>query len=403
MARPKHMLRIALILFCCLAVAGCWDRHEIESMAFVTIAGVDLTKQQRIDLSVHIAKPFAIVAGQSNSRMQERTYWLVSETGVTAIEAAEELQNQSARTINWSHARIMIWGEDYARHGVFESVDLLQRRTPIRMRNVLLVAKGAPASELLQTEFELERQPTEGLLGILESAGKNTAVTCKTTALEFNRDLVSEGIEPVVGAVELVPRPNRTDPRGQLLDNSIPVSARIAGAAVFKQDRLVGWLDESQTRGLNYLKNKVKGCFLTIPNPRHEQKKISVERLNGETYIIPQFVNGKPIIRVLVKASADIAESNGSLNTLDEQLIKQIETGISASVNRDIRAALFAAQTRYNTDVVGFGLAFSRSYPREWRAMKQDWDQIFPLLEVKVEVKTDLRRTGQIVDSIHGN
>ncbi|MHB9093271.1 MAG: Ger(x)C family spore germination C-terminal domain-containing protein [Eubacteriales bacterium] len=47
-------------------------------------------------------------------------------------------------------------------------------------------------------------------------------------------------------------------------------------------------------------------------------------------------------------------------------------------------------------DIFGFGAAVSRKYPHEWEKIKDRWIDIYPDLDVELEVKTKLREHGMI-------
>ena len=56
-------------------------------------------------------------------------------------------------------------------------------------------------------------------------------------------------------------------------------------------------------------------------------------------------------------------------------------------------AALNKAQ-ELNADVFGFGEALHRKYPKQWKELEKDWDEIFPELEVEIVVETQVSRSG---------
>ena len=124
------------------------------------------------------------------------------------------------------------------------------------------VAKGTTASQMLQTRFELERQPSEGARGILNNAAKALSTVVTVRLNEFLQSLESPGVSPVASRADIVPRPKDPDVRGEVVEEVIGSSARITGAAVFKRDHLVGWLDQSETRGLNWVRSEVEAPFL---------------------------------------------------------------------------------------------------------------------------------------------
>ena len=53
-----------------------------------------------------------------------------------------------------------------------------------------------------------------------------------------------------------------------------------------------------------------------------------------------------------------------------------------------------------NADVLGFGNLFYRKQPRLWKEIEARWDEIYPTLDVTVEVEYNLTRAGMVADQI---
>ena len=71
-----------------------------------------------------------------------------------------------------------------------------------------------------------------------------------------------------------------------------------------------------------------------------------------------------------------------------------LERRFAAAVRNEVLAALQAAQEDLESDILGLGRAVHNAYPREWQVMKDNWDEIFPALEVEVEVLATLKTSG---------
>ncbi|MGE5417564.1 MAG: Ger(x)C family spore germination protein [Acidobacteriota bacterium] len=397
----RYAAIISLML--CLFSAGCWDRHEIEKLGFVLVAGLDIEKNQNMTVTVQIAKPFTIAGGFSRPQTDERPFWLVSSSGTTVFEAIRGFFKQSPRRLFWGHNRFVIIGEDLARSGVHQALDIFDREGEPRRREEILIAKGKRASDLMQSEFELERLPMEGFEGISENVRQGLSTSLVVSQLEFKRALEGEGIEPVASGVTLIRRPvPAQDVRGYLKDDIISYSAAYDGAAAFKEDRLVGWLNTRQTRGLNWISNRARGGIVTVKRPHHPEEKDSVnlEVIRSHSRIIPLFENNHPKIEIKITAEGNLDESQKYLDPLNDSTWKALEAALSAHIKNEAEAAVTQAQS-LNTDIMGFGRAFYCDKPAAWYGdLKQNWYDIFPTLEVQITVEAKLRRTGLLVRTL---
>jgi spore germination protein KC len=73
---------------------------------------------------------------------------------------------------------------------------------------------------------------------------------------------------------------------------------------------------------------------------------------------------------------------------LQDELGKQVENYMTAALDQ--------VQHKMKTDVLGFGEAFHRAYPKEWNENKDRWVELFPNVEVHFEIEARVRRPGEV-------
>ena len=385
-----------------MTTAGCWNRREIETIGFVLAAGIDEAPQQgKIQVTVQIAKPFAIGGGEAvRGAADEKPFWTVSSTGYTVFEAVRNLLSQSPRRPFWAHNRFILIGEGLARKGIRDALDLFCRDGESRRRIWMIVAKGAKASDLLQVEFELEQMPSEGGMGLVQGARQGLSTIGEGMLNDFLQRLEGEGIDPIATRAEIVPRPQEFDIRGELKRETIGGSARLTGAAVFKDDRLVGWLNKPETRGFNWVMGKVRSGIIVIENPREEGKFVGLEILGARGGFKPEVRSGKVTVTVKIEADANVGDVQGFIDLLGmPEAWSSMERRMATVIKNEVLAAVARAQ-ELGSDIFGFGAELNRRYPKKWADEFRDrWDEEFRKIDVKVEVKAKLRRTGLTVKS----
>ena len=392
--RTRRLVLVVLILM--MFLTSCWNRREIETLGFVLAVGVDKAAEEgKIMLSVQIAKPFAL-AGPSV--VAERPFWLVSSTGYTVFEAIRNFLSQSPRRPFWAHNRFILIGEELAREGIMEIIDLFARDGESRRTVQVVIVKGAKAVDLLQAEFELERLPSEGAQGILLGSLAGLGTTVGTELNDLLQMLELPGMEPVALRAEIVDRPPDVDLRGQSKRDVISTSARLSGAAVFKKDKLVGWLGPKQTRGLLWIKGEIKGTVLVVEYPNEQDRLITVEVIRASSKVTPKIIDGKPQIKIEINVEGNLGETQVFFDPIT-QLEKwaSIERRVAEAIRGEVQSVLDAAQKEYKSDIFGFGTSFYRNYYKEWERMQADWGRLFQELAVEIDIRTGLRRSGLAV------
>ncbi|NLV16787.1 MAG: Ger(x)C family spore germination protein [Syntrophomonadaceae bacterium] len=399
-------LRANVILVClllpCLLCCGCRTAgFDIEELGFVQISAFDRTDDGLIQVSVQIAKPFAITSS-AGPPIDEKPYWTVSSTGQTCYQAIRNLSTQSPRIIFWGHNRLTLLGENMAKSGVSEVLDLLQRNHEVRSSMDVMSVRNASIDEVMATMFELERQPVKGFFGLLWSIQRRNSTSFPQSVLELSRKIETEGMEPVIPSVEVVNRSDEeTAAPGQLREEVVMDSVRINGMAAFKEDKLVGWLADRESRGVLWVLGKAQRGILVIRDPRDDNNLISIRIGASSSKIVPEIVDDRPVIRVVVEAEGDPLEIDGDASFLHHpEIWASMERRMAAVIRNEIQMALTAGQQQFQSDIFGFGRAFYSKYPHEWQLIKDNWDNIFPTLEVQLDIIANLKEPGLTVEGV---
>ncbi|MGI6082898.1 MAG: Ger(x)C family spore germination protein [Limnochordia bacterium] len=395
---PGRRAFILALMCLLLSLSGCWSRREIETLGFVMAMGIDKAQDEdKLQLTMLVAKPFAMGGGEE-SNPQEAATWVFSSTGDTVFEAIRNGNSQSPRRLFFAHNRWILFGEEFAREGIQEALDFWSRDGESRRTVHIAVTKDTTASQMLQTRFELERQPSEGGRGVLNNAATALSTVVTVRLNEFAQFLESPGISPVASRVELVPRPKDADVRGEVVEQEIGSSARFTGAAVFNGDRLVGWLDKSETRGLNWVRSEVKSALLIVDDPGNHGERVGIEIISARAQTSVEHVDGRFVTRIKVEAEGHLGDTTAFVEP-DTDVWESLEKRMAQVIREEIRAAVSKGQL-LRTDFLGFGASFYRSNPRLWSQVKDDWqDFVFPTMTVEIDIRTKLRRTGLVIRS----
>ncbi len=386
---------LVAMLVMSLALCGCWNGREIETLGFVVAVGIDSDAQDNIMLTVHIAKPFTLQGG-GEPVSREKPFWVVTSTGRTTFEAVRNFLRVSPRRLFWAHNTFILMGEQFARGGVMRALDYFDRDGETRRRANIIVVEAATAYELLQVEFELEPMPAEGGRGIMQSASVGLSTIVPVTLNDFLQMLASEGREPVATRAEIVHKQAEIDITGELLRDQIKASAALSGTAVFKEDKLMGWLDETETRGLNWIKNKVKSGILVIQQPGAESRFVGLEIIRAKSRIEVEMVEGVPKMVVSVECVANLGDVQAELDPLDLQVWTELERRMALAIGYEITAAVSKAK-QLGSDVFGAGSSLRLTRPREWETLESRWDELFLQIEHEIKVSATVLRTGLAV------
>ena len=77
-------------------------------------------------------------------------------------------------------------------------------------------------------------------------------------------------------------------------------------------------------------------------------------------------------------------------------MIKLVEKAFQQDIEDRIELALKQVQHEMKADIFDFATDFYREYPQEWKAAKNNWDEIFPNVKVITDIHAYVRRPGLV-------
>lgn len=366
----------------------------MKQLAIVMGVGIDkVPGTDEIEVTVQIVKPGATFVGQEGGGLggsETKPVWVASARGRTISEAQRRLNLKSSREIYWAHCIFLVLGEELARQGVDDVLDFFLRGPQPREFMWIMVARGT-AKQILTAEPELEKIPAQAI-GFLTRSKAGHAVMLK----DFVKQVVTPGTGATASLLELTTAIEGEDQE----DGQKPKEVKMVGGAVFRQAKLVGFLDETETRGLMWLRGEVVRGVVTIPSPEKKEGRISINIYRSRTKVIPEIHDGMLKIKVEIDTEGDLAEEQGPDDASQPAVIEEINQYMASQIEERCHLALQKAQTDLQTDVFGFGEAVHRRYPQEWKLLKNRWEDEFPKVPVEVTVNAQIRRTGLMTKPI---
>lgn len=378
--RPVCIITLLIIL---TSSTGCWNRRELDSLGIVAGATLDEGEGNNLQLTVQVIKPAKIQSPGQGGGMAGESYLNLSASGQEVFDIARSLTNKASRKLYWPHNQVILIGEGLARKGVLDSLDFFIRDQETRIMVKLFVTKG-PASPLLDYSAELENIPALDLAA-LDKNLDSTSFAPQVNLMDFAQQLLSKTAAPVAPLLEMVEEKGRKEPH-------------ISGTAVFKGDKLVGELGPYESRGMLWVTGKVKSGIVAVPCP-DDRGVASLEILRASSKIVTEIKAGALVFTVKIKEEGVLGSQNCPMDLSNETSWNYLEQKQTEAIRMEMEASIRKAQ-ELGTDFFGFGEKVHQKFPLLWKQIENDWEHIFPSLEVNLEIEAKLRRTGEVTAPI---
>ncbi|WP_258358511.1 Ger(x)C family spore germination protein [Moorella sulfitireducens] len=390
-------------------LAGCWSRHEIEDLAIISAVALDAAPGDRVRLSVYVIIPRAVAGGPSmgggGGGEPARAGEVISTTGSDFIQAARRLEEMVPRRLLWSQNRVLILGEELAGRGL-SYLDFFTRGRQMRLTTPVLITRGE-GRKVLELPPGVELTTGTILTGILRN---------RTTFKIELKDLLvmweAPGDNPVLPQVVMTPTPELEskevksggDTGGQEgsqkggEEKKPPEAVAIRGAGAFRDDRLAGWLDEEEAKGLIWLRGEVEEGVITVELPARggdkDDGQASVIFHRAGTQVKPMIEGNRLIFNVEIGGKCELAEALMNLDPDRPEDLLAIQEAVNRAVEERVLAAVRKAQQELQADIFGLGEVLHRSKPRYWHQVQEHWNEEFSRAQIQVKINLQLTRLG---------
>lgn len=387
-------LLLLFLVFGALSLTGCWDAKELNKRAVVSGIGIDLVEgkeKYKVSLQIIIADE---ISGK-NSRGATSTS-VYQGTGQTVVDAIRNTSRKVPRLVSTAHARLIVMSEEVARDGISGIADYLDRDSDIRLTaKVYVVKSGVKASDIVSYVTPIGKITGFALAQKTEMTATELGENYSVEVDDAIRDLLVHGGGPIINGLTFEGNIAESTKKSNLESTISSGIAVLKGMAIFKGDKMQVWLNEEESRGLVWIKNKMKKTIIVLPP--EDGGDIAMEVMRSRTKIKVSLQDPEhPVIRIKVMTQFSVREVNSKIDLRNPYELHKLENKAEKVIQEQMQMIVDKAKT-INCDIFKFGETIERTNPTVWKEMKNRWEQIFP--EVKVEYEVDaVIRNSQMRD-----
>lgn len=386
----KKILIGTLILCVMIFTSSCTQvvkgRREIDHNLFIQTTAFDKGENDRVRVTI-ISKSMHSDAAAETS---EKEAHILTHEGQTIFEVGREFDGFASKDVFWGHLEFVVISEEAAKEGLLKYIDFIIRDHEVRLTPKVIIVRDVTGEEMIKKINTSTFDVSEKLDNIFEDAGL-LSYSSEITLADIISMATSEYTCIHAPTVKLV---QKTEGGKEDKGKYDPY---LDGYAIFKNEKLVGYLTEKRARGLNWILNKVDSGVIVVKDK--EEQQISMEIIESKTKVIPKISDGKLTITVEIKMSSNIAEYEGSENIFTESAIDHIKHQIKDQIEKEVKDAIKYAKEN-GADFLQFGDAVYHKYPIKWDIYKDNWEDEFKNVPVKISVKTRINRTYVIKNPI---
>lgn len=387
-------IKLLMLLLPIFLFTGCFNYRELNEIAIASALGLDKTSDGYIVTIQVMNTKKASETGTSNDQPKFITF---TTSGVTLQDAIRKSILDSSRRIYPNHVQTLIIGEDLAKSGISDVLDMFFRGVEFRKQTSVLIAKDSTAEDVLNIVTPLESLNSKNIKDGLSVDSKYLGIGDNVSFEDLVGTFIDSNKEIILPSVSIVGKKNE----GEKIDNieTADPSVRLieSSLAIFKDDHLIGFLDNKQSIDLNFVRNKINNTILTYECG--DNKYLSSEIMSNKTSV--EFLESPLKAQIKINSILNINEITCDIDLEDTVVIDEIEADLEEELKNDVYNTIKYIIEEYNSDVFGFRDFLYKNKTKYYKEIKDDWyDSIFPNMDIDVDVNFNLTGKGNALKVI---
>lgn len=369
--RNIKYLSVFLLLLTMLLLSGCWNYRELDNLSMVAGFAVDKgTGGHKYHLTIEFLD---LTKNQPGSKILETE-------GDTIFDGIRNAVSESQKKLFFSDCKVIIVSQDIAKDGMASVFDWVTRDAEPRITINPIVSKAATAAELLR-----QKPITDQMISmeIWRTLDQNTIALSQEPNVKLyqaNNMLASDGTSLILPAAKIEKSQDGTN-------------FELDGSAVFKKDKLIGFLDRYDTKYLLFIKNQIKGGLL-LTSPASDGSSVALEIFESKTSVTPEITGKDVSMKINIDMKASLGEDNTTKNYVSAQGIQKVEQSAETTLVDGVSSIIKKVQSQFGSDVFGFGSIIYRNSPEFWGKEKGNWEHSFQTVKSTVTAHVSIENAA---------
>ena len=388
---------IVFILFIFILVA--WNdkiipkRLEVSDLEPVRVIGLDNNKENIL---------LSIVRDESTDKKEGEdgnSQEVVSISSSNFEKALRALQNYKSKQFTGGHIKYVIIGEDMAKNNFLNAIDFIVRDVELRLTSEVFIAREMSASDLMQNETE----SIEKISDVLNNLTKNInsfSYSKEETIIDIVPLLVTKNKSGLIPT--LMPAgDNKYNTEWEVESSNKKESNSVlqfAGFAIFKNSKLIDYLNLTEARAANFVNNLVSNTVISIVGENENKNEVSLEIISSNTNFDFKF-DGDMLTKIIVKNKnkSNIIQMVLQDEELSIDLVNKFEEKLANIIEKEIENVIKKSQ-ELNADFLNFEEKLKIKHPYKYRKIKDNFESIFKTVTIEVVVESKIERSYDFID-----
>lgn len=375
----KKVLIIMVNVFLIFSLMGC-GKGEMNEIAITTALGFDKS-DEGVKVSCQVLNPH--VLGRFPRQISGVTVY--DEDGQTVYEAITKLSQYFQSELFLSHFQIVLISEELAQEGIEKHLNFLYSNTSSRHKFPIVITKGVKALDVIKIQTMLTLIPGVSVEKEILSAFKYYGSSREIYIDEIINDLNCQKENIVLPMVEVIGDPQKGETEDNTKKTTPDAIIKAGGLAVFRKDKLIGYLNESESIGFNILMGKLRTTVISVPMTTGGKVSIKIKKTTSKIKYHQQ--ESMPSFTFELKIECIITEDTAGTLIRTKEYLEDLTKCAQQEITRLVQSTIQKSQNVFNCDFLGLNKHIHQKKPQYWKQLKPVYDQIYKNINIDIDLK----------------
>lgn len=449
---PKILKVIFIIVIIIIFIAGfssSYKAHTIDNIVHVVAIGIDKCNDEQNNMKVSFQ--FVNMSSSNDSSGGDASTVVTSITSNTINKAINLMNSYIGKELNFSHCKVIVFSEDFAKEGISTEICTLVNDEEIRpSTNIVISTSDAntylknsnPNIEKLVTNYYDTFELTSNFTGysddttigrfytkLFDESASNTAIpgrTFKNTSdsqnteqdsseknsqskSENNSDSTSQEqsqensknssqSENKDSAQNTSGNTEQNNSSGTSLDISGQRGTQNVGIAVFKDAKYIGQLSEMDSICHLLITNNVDSFIISVPMKDSPNNLLDLDVSRTQNSKIKVDTSSDtPKISISVHCEGKVLTADKDSNYADSEILTSISKEAANFLKQNIESYLDKISKKFQADITGFSNHALHNFltKKDW----EDYNWTSKFEKANFDIKVDFNITSSLLFS----
>lgn len=378
------MKKIILLIFLTFICTGCYNYKELNELGIVSAMGIS-KDGDLYNLDIQLLN----VLDSEKSGLNKSPITVISGQGETIFEAARSMNRKTSKVFFLADVDYVFLDQSVLNDGLDEIMDFLIRDTRLSLNFLVVTSTENKSLDILSSISHFDTNSANNLYDAIMNSETRYGGINSLHVRELINNYYAKGKYTIFPNV-YIKDTSKSSENDSLEDSKSESYVEVKNMVFFKDKEVIELTDE-ETKGVNFLRNKIKNATLTIEcdggyftietleSKMKLKSKLNIDQIN---------VKGNVGAEIVYYGCKDNLDNADVLKSISKKAEKEVESYITKAFNKS---------KKYNYDFLGLGNYIYKNNYKYFDFENKDWNKDgLNKLNLKYNIDVSLYKQGNL-------